>query len=218
MPRTATIRSGKPAKTPYHRGNVAEDLLKAAARILETERFEDLSARRLCREIGVTSANFYNHFPSLEHLLMELAADGFELRAQQNRRILARPGTREDKLVEVAVNAVEFAVQHTQLFRIMFGQVENGPAHERSISASNAAFGVLVQIVYGEDRYRPDDIAWSHENCQAGYAFFSFSYGLARMVSVGLIYGGKRAERLRFVTDVTRTFLRGLAGLPVAKK
>lgn len=208
---TRIAKQTRAEKQPYHRGNVAEDLLKAASRILESERFEDISARRLCREIGVTSANFYNHFPSLEHLLLELAANGFEMRAAQNLRIFNRAGTREDKLVEIVGYLVEFAVQHKELFRIMFGQVTSDPVHERCVQASNASFGVLVQVIYGEDRYRPDDIAWSHENCQAGYAFSSFSYGLARMISTGLIPGGKKAERQRFVADVTRTFLKGIA-------
>ena len=39
-------------KRPYHRGNVAEDLTAAALRLLKTERYEDLSVRRLTREIG----------------------------------------------------------------------------------------------------------------------------------------------------------------------
>ena len=44
--------------------------LAAAERILETESVEDVTARRLCREVGVTSGNFYNHFESLDFLLL----------------------------------------------------------------------------------------------------------------------------------------------------
>ena len=68
----------KPARRRYHKGNVAEDLMAVAVRILETERVEDLSVRRLAREVGVTPANFYNHFVSLNDLLLDLAADAFE--------------------------------------------------------------------------------------------------------------------------------------------
>ena len=51
-------QTAKVAARQYHKGNVAEDLKLAAIRILEAETVEDLSVRRLAREIGVTAANF----------------------------------------------------------------------------------------------------------------------------------------------------------------
>ena len=66
-------KSIKPSK-PYHKGNVSEDLFAAASRLIETEGLESLTVRRLCREVGVTAGNFYNHYPSLEHLLLDVAA------------------------------------------------------------------------------------------------------------------------------------------------
>lgn len=203
---------------PYHRGNVAEDLLAAAARMLETERFEDISARRLCREIGVTSANFYNHFPSFNHLMHDLAAQGFERRAVQNLRVLSQSVSRDDALIQVAHNMVDFAIEHNQLFRIMYGQLPPIPGHTQRNDKANRAFAVLVQAIYGADIFRPDDPSWSHEHCLHAYSFFSFTYGLARLVSMDQFEfpSGTKAERRKFVEDATRAFVAGLP--PLAKE
>mgnify|MGYP003363473360 FL=1 len=60
----------RPMPRPYHKGNVAEDLRLTTLRILQTERLEDLSVRRLTREVRVAPANFYNHYASLNMLLV----------------------------------------------------------------------------------------------------------------------------------------------------
>lgn len=59
---TASLPTGAEpasANAPYHKGNVPLRMMEAAERILATETVEDITARRLCREVGVTSANFY---------------------------------------------------------------------------------------------------------------------------------------------------------------
>ena len=95
-------------KRPYHRGNVAEDLIAAAVRLLKTERYEDLSVRRLTREVGVTPANFYNHFENLEDLLLTIAAERHLTRAALVAKIVARSPTRIDAAREAQLlDAVE---------------------------------------------------------------------------------------------------------------
>jgi len=210
----AKKQTGK-TPAPYHRGNVAEDLLAAAARMLETERFEDISARRLCREIGVTSANFYNHFPSFNHLMHDLAAQGFERRAVQNLRVLKQGLSREEALIQVTHTMVEFTIEHNQLFRIMYGQLPAITGHTQRNDKANESFAVLVRVIYGADIFRPDDPAWSHEHCLYAYSFFSFTYGLARLVSMEQFEfpSGTKAERRKFVEDAARAFISGLPPL-----
>lgn len=199
---------------PYHKGNVKASLVSAARRLLETETVEAITARRLCREVGVSSANFYNHFDSLEQLFLDVAAEGFASRAAENRRLLKRGGAREDMLVQLAQNLVEFACSEPELFRLMFGQLGDVSSHPHYVSQADDSFRVLVQIVHGEDLYRPEDLEHSHEACKAAYAFFSFIYGLARSYSQGLIANasGTRAERRRFVEDLTRQVITGIRG------
>lgn len=206
------VRKGRSQKAPYHRGNVRIDLIQAARRLLETEKVEDITARRLCREVGVSSANFYNHFRSLDGLFLEVAAEGFAQRAAENRRLLKRDDSREDKLVQIAQNLVEFSISQSQLFRLMFGQIGDTGVSNRYLAGADDSFGVIAEIVMGQDLYRADDLAYSHEACKPAYAYFAFIYGLARCLSQGLISNpsGTKAERKRFVEALTRQIIDGL--------
>src|SRR5579862_484359 len=127
----------------YHKGNVAEDLKTVALRILETERVEDVSVRRLTREVGVTAANFYNHFPSLNDLLLDLAAEAMDERARMVGHIRRTSRNRADAIRRAAVSFVEYALDRRELFRIMFGHIPDALDHARFRAASDGAFGQL---------------------------------------------------------------------------
>ena len=206
--------AAKPSARPYHKGNVAQDLLEVARRLLKTERVEDITVRRLCREVGVTPGNFYNHFPTLEWLLLDLAADGFEAQQRLATRQMKGGRNQEDAIVDITVAMVEFGHANPELFRLMFGQISNEivRGHERFTTAARNGFGKLVEALYGEDLFRPDDVAWSHANCTKAYALFAFAYGLARVISMEQITfpSGKKSERIEFVESLARIFVRGV--------
>lgn len=206
-----TSDEGEAVRTPYHKGNVPALLLEAAERILDKESVEDVTARRLCREVGVTSANFYNHYPSLDYLLLEIAAKYFRKRWQQRRRLLKKGPSREEAMVEIALNTVEFGIRHPQVNRIMFGQIRDTSINPNYTRESDIGFGLLVQLVQGEDLYTPTDLKLSHERCKPTYTFMSFIYGLTFLVSRNVIANpeGSAAARRAFVKDLTLTFLRG---------
>ena len=202
------------AAEPYHKGNVPARLMEAAERILETEMVEDITARRLCRKVGVTSANFYNHYPSLEFLLLEIAAKGFQARTRMMRKLIKSNLSREEAMIECAVKTVELSLKQPQLFRIMFGYSKEPTQSANYVKYGDESLAVLTHIVYGEDIFRTDDIAWSHEHCQKAYAFFSFIYGLAVAMSTKMISNphGTRKSMIAIIEDVTRAYLRGLDG------
>lgn len=197
--------SAKPkAARPYHKGNVAEDLKTAAAHILQTERVEDISVRRLAREVGVTPGNFYNHFESLDDLLLTLAAEAFRQRQKVLLRLVQTTRSPLEAARQSSILFVEFAIANRQLFRVMFGQIPDATSHHEFHEAAESSFAGLVHLLYGEDIYRPDDIAWSHENCKDAYALFTYIYGLARnIIEEQIIFpSGTKAEMRRFVQQL----------------
>ncbi|HEY1709561.1 MAG TPA: TetR/AcrR family transcriptional regulator [Rhizomicrobium sp.] len=208
----AQLRRTAPKKPrAYHKGNVTEDLLKAASRILGTERVEDISVRRLAREVGVTPANFYNHFPSLDDLLLNLAADGFDAIRHDAEAIIASRKSRREALLQRSWLFVEFAMANKQLFRVMFGYLPNSASHDRFREASNASFGQLVYLVYGKDIFDPSDLEATHSRSRAAYAVFALVYGLARNIIEEQFQfkTGNRAEIKQFVEDAVSTMLDG---------
>ncbi len=198
-------------RRPYHRGNVAEDLTAAALRLLKTERYEDLSVRRLTREIGVTPANFYNHFDNLDDLLLNIAASAHQRRADYLPKIIARSKNRVEAAKAAALDFVEFAIANPDIFRMMFG-LPSRTKHARFTAAADRSFGALVALVYGENLYDPTDLTTTHIRCQTAYGFFALTYGLARIVLEQNIEMSNRAEIRTFVEQVVEKFINGSVG------
>ncbi len=189
--------------------------MAVAARILQTERIEDLSVRRLAREVGVTPANFYNHFPSLNDLLLDIAAEAFNARSASIAHIRRTSKTRAEALKRTVVTYVDFASANFQLFRIMFGHIPNADRHARYHEASNRSFGQLTELIYGRPVYNPDDIVTSHERAKVAYGVFAMSYGLARIVAEGQVHftpGQERAEARAFIESLIDAFIAGELG------
>lgn len=196
---------------PYHRGNVAEDLTATAVRLLKTERHEDLSVRRLTREIGVTPGNFYNHFNNLDDLLLNIAADAMLRRARFISRILAKAPNRIEAAKEAAVDFVEYAVSNPQIFRMMYGMPSRS-GHALFTVASDQAFSALVRLVYGADLYDPANLAETRRRCPTAYGYFALVYGLAQIVLDQNIPMKSKAEIRPFVESVVERFIDGSAG------
>lgn len=201
----------KVAARQYHKGNVAEDLKLAASRILETERVEDLSVRRLAREVGVTAANFYNHFDSLNDLLLEIGAEVFRDRAKQIAHIRRTSATRAEGIRRVAISYLDLALSRPQFFRIMFGLIPESQKHPALRDASDESMAQIVELVYGEPLHDPTDLERTRERCKAAYGLVAMGVGLARNVVDGVVPFAveRHAEMRAFVEGVVDCFISG---------
>ena len=57
------------ARDRYHHGNLREALLEVTQRVMESEGVHAVTMRRVAREVGVTHAAPYRHFPSKDALI-----------------------------------------------------------------------------------------------------------------------------------------------------
>lgn len=199
------------AARQYHKGNVAEDLLEVAERILETETAEDLSVRRLAREVGVTPANFYNHYASLNDLLLEIGAKALGERARRLAHVRRTSKTKAEAIKRVVTSYIDLALSHYQVFRIMYGLIPDSMQHRRFREASDESMGELVELVYGERLHDPADLDATRERCKVAYGVFALGYGLARITVDGAVpYSAeRRADLLKFVESVVDAFIAG---------
>lgn len=204
----------KRAARQYHKGNVAEDLKLAATRILTTERLEDLSVRRLAREVGVTPANFYNHFGSLKELMLEIGAGVFRERAIQIAHIRRTSQTRAEAIKRVARSYLELALSRPQIFRILFGGVPDAQQYPPFRDASDESMAEIVELVYGERLHDPSNLAETRERCKAAYGLVALGVGLARNVVEGVTpFSAERSADMRhFVDSVLDSFISGEFG------
>ncbi len=110
------MTSERAAGRPYHHGDLRRALLAAAARAVEESGPAALSLRDLARRAGVSHAAPAHHFGDKAGLLTALAAQGFELLAEE----LDRVREETDSLLEIGVGYVRFAVKHRAHFEVMF--------------------------------------------------------------------------------------------------
>lgn len=216
--RAADLAGGAPSTSAYHKGNVAADLRSAAERILATERLEDVTLRRLAREVGVTSANFYNHYNSMDHLLFSIGAAGFEKMHELARSIFSREGPKADPLVAAATEYAKFCVRNRQLARLMFRRAD-GFQYEAYPAAANRAFAGLIAFLYGEEAAKKAiPPAGTHDHFGIAFGFFALWYGAALIVAEGLFLldVDDEAELTRFIVHAVRPFFDGSAANLIA--
>jgi len=195
----------------YHKGNVVEDLKFAALRILDTERVEDLSVRRLAREVGVTPANFYNHFEGLDGLLMALGIDAYHERALLLAHIKRTSKTKAEAFRRLALSYLELALAKPQLFRIMYGLLPDAQRDPNFRDASDESMAEIVEIVYGERLHDPSNLDATRERCKVAYGLVALGVGMARNIVEGVVPfpAERQADMRRFVESVVQSFIDG---------
>jgi AcrR family transcriptional regulator len=108
-------------KRPYHHGDLRAALIEAALSLVEEHGVKGLALSDAARQAGVSVAAPYRHFKDKETLLAEIAAEGFVLfrdalaRAAQNN-----PRDKVQRLVEMGVAYVDFALEHRSHFKVMW--------------------------------------------------------------------------------------------------
>lgn len=143
--------------------------------MLEKEGLGSLSLREVARRAGVSHNAPYRHFPDRDSLLAALAAEGFR---EFGDALARRPRQ------EMGEAYVEFALEHPQRFRLMFGGAARGSDH-RAYDALKKSFADL-----GEDAEYAAAAAWG------------LVHGLAHLLLDGHFAGRDQA---RFVRDVLST-------------
>ena len=97
-----------------------DELLAAAMRTVEAEGPEALRARKLTAEIGVSTMAVYTHFGGMPGLFEAVIRKGLEDFAAHVRRVPRTDDPMAD-LIAGGLAYAEFALQHPQLYRLMFG-------------------------------------------------------------------------------------------------
>ena len=142
------------ADRPYHHGALRAALLDAGERELAEAGPEAFSLRRVARRAGVSHAAPAHHFGDVGGLLTALAGRGFErLLALADRRAAAAGPGAEERLMAYGLAYMDFAREHTALFRLCFASTRIDPKAPVFEGPANAAFTRLAELV-GEARGR----------------------------------------------------------------
>src|SRR6187200_1330480 len=113
-----------PQKTAYHHGDLKNALIKAGVEILAKEGFEGLSLRKVAQRVGVSHNAPYSHFPDKQSLIAAISTEGFkQLYDELDKAISKHPEDPKRQLQDGTWAYVQFALDHTDIFKIMFSGI-----------------------------------------------------------------------------------------------
>lgn len=115
-------------KPHYHHGDLRNALVRQAVKLVEEAGAESFSLREAARRVGVTANAAYRHFTDKSALVAAVAEVGFGRLEQRALRAIAAVGDRQSEAIAAAERLkaagrayVDFAVDHPELLRVMFG-------------------------------------------------------------------------------------------------
>jgi AcrR family transcriptional regulator len=213
------------ADTPYHRDDLANDLVEAALRIANKVGIAGVTLRSVARSAGVSQTAPYRHFKAgHSELMAAVAADGTEkLHDVLERAALQAASSSRERVLNVAEAYVRFALEQPQRYRMMSERPEPSPrragkgrtrdpgleTYERLADAKAYAFVLLVDIMEvarstGDFRNHPPD--------RMAHALSALLHGVSlQFIDEHLGQGLDRAQALRRVRELVGVLLDGIA-------
>ncbi|UGT44471.1 TetR/AcrR family transcriptional regulator [Nocardia yamanashiensis] len=172
------------ADRPYHHGDLRGQLLERAEQALREQGVEQLSLRKLAREVGVTHNAPSRHFPDKQALLDALALNGFQRIGEAFRGAVAGEQPFEDRFRELARVYLRFAVDNSALLTLMFARKHSPTGGEAMATAVAEAFAVPVRLT-AEAQERGEIVAG--DPMRIGWTVAVALQGLASFATAGLI-------------------------------
>ena len=139
------------SESAYHHGALREALIAAGLAALEGSGSYDLSLRELARDVGVSPAAVYRHFPNKDALLAALGREGLERLGAAQRVAYEAAGGGSAGFIETGRAYVRFALAHPALFRLTFAHCDPDylPA-DKTDPASRLLRDATVELTGGE--------------------------------------------------------------------
>jgi len=133
----------------YHHGDLKNALIKAGVEILSKEGIEGLSLRKVAQRAGVSHSAPYSHFPDKQSLIAAISTEGFnQLYSELDAAVLAYPKSPKKQLQQGVSAYVQFALNNTDTFKIMFSDVlEKEKEYPAFVEISHKTFQRVVDVV-----------------------------------------------------------------------
>jgi AcrR family transcriptional regulator len=133
----------------YHHGDLKNALIEAGGKILSREGVDGLSLRKVAKEAGVSHSAPYAHFIDKQSLIAAISTEGFkQLYAELDAAILSHTGDPKKQLMEGAWAYVQFAMNNTDTFKLMFsGVLEKEKAYPAFVEISHKTFDRVADLV-----------------------------------------------------------------------
>jgi AcrR family transcriptional regulator len=130
-----------PSRRERRRRELHERILEAAVALFQRKGFDGTTALEIANSADVAEKTFYNHFPTKQHLIQELAGRSLDAAVELLAEARRMPGTTADQLRHFAERSAEGAEQGSReltrevlLELVRVAQVEgSGPDRKRAL-------------------------------------------------------------------------------------
>jgi AcrR family transcriptional regulator len=196
----------------YHHGDLRQALIGAALKIVCEKDAESVSLREVARRVGVSHAAPYRHFADKEALLAAVAQEGFQMLHHTLEAVLHKSSVAPiERLQLIGVAYVDFALQHSSHYRLMFGAYGTTAAHQNPelTQVATQAFMVLVDCV---ELGQQAGVIRLDDSKQLALAAWSLTHGLAMLLMDGQIPIATSDPVAPLANFITQILVEGLAG------
>jgi len=193
---------------PYHHTDLRETLLGAAIDLIAEVGPAGFTLREVARRAGVSHNAPYRHFRDKDALLAAVAAQGFRELTQAMRTAAGPGATALDRLHQVGLAYVSFALRRPEHFAVMFDAPRPTAVDPELAETGSLAFGTLVDCIEAcqrEAALPPGDtlaralVAWS------------LVHGIAKLGVAKRFPFRSRTEVLAFATSAIGGSVQALA-------
>lgn len=164
------------------------NILDAALDIVNEDGWQALSMRKIADKIEYTAPIIYEYFTNKEGILLELTRTGNVLLLQEFKTAKAKHTSPAKQLEAMWIAYWNFAFEHEQLYKLMFG-VDTNCCGMKTTLPEAAAARKLVQDTIAElmtATTPSDDVI-----CRKYYTFWSVIHGL---ISINMVQKGTNEE------------------------
>jgi len=176
------------------RGNLKEDLLKAAEKRINEGGIGALSLRNLAKDTGVTTMATYHHFVNKEALLVQIAVNGFAELSEMMIMDCSNDATPAENVKAIMRRYFKFALANPHVYHLMFGQeIQAKPTIPEFKEAARKSFYLMANTLkkhLDADGHEVDADA-------VGMSFWGTLHGLVCLVTDGtILYKSRSDEKL----------------------
>jgi AcrR family transcriptional regulator len=133
----------------YHHGDLKNALIAAGVEILAEDGISRLSLRKVALRAGVSHSAPYAHFPDKQSLVAAISTEGFhQLYSKLDAAVLLYQHAPKQQLLAGAKAYAQFALDHKDIFKIMFSSVlEKEKEYPSFVEISRKSFERVVDVV-----------------------------------------------------------------------
>lgn len=188
-------------RQPASEANPRGRLLEAAVRLLAAGGPQDLQARRLAAEVGLSTMAVYTHFGGMGQLITEVVREGF---TRFGRRLAEVPRGDDPvaDLLALGLAYRDWALGNPQLYWLMFGLTAPGgrrsgknPALQAVVSPLPEGQAAFAQLVTAVRRITDAGGPCGEEPAAAAAQLWSAVHGNVLLEIAGFFAGGDGVER-----------------------